>query len=840
MRAALRCVSDLASWSVPLFAGALFAVALAARAATAQVASIPEAPDHNIRRQEYFEQPRRFPFAQIPAGALMRARRDVEARFGLLARSSMPSARFGLAGDWRAIGPTTINNGAAAGRVSALAIDQSTPGLIYAGGAQGGVWRSTTGGLSWTPLGDAQCSLAVGSIAIDPVNPSIVYVGTGEQHNSADSYYGCGVLRSTNGGDTWTQFGAELFVTATGGARIGHIVVDRETAGSATSTTLLASSSFGLFRSTNSGVTWTRTNIGTITAANVSGLVADPVDSRVYYLAVGNYGTTAGLNGIYKSTDRGVTWTQLAVAFGTTVGRIELAVARSAPNVIYASVEDRTTGASSSTQLLGIWRTSDAGATWTRATATGASCASQCWYDMHVAVDPTNAARVYFGGLSLYRSEDSAQTFTNVGNAIHVDHHALVFDPFDANHIYAGSDGGVYVSANRGGTWMGLNGNLAITQFYHGISQHPTDTNAIVGGTQDNGTLQFNGNPSWSSILGGDGGFTAINPLDPTIVFGEAQWQSGASAAGNGPRRRIGLGNFQSKNAGISVTDRAQFIPPYVMDRSNPTTLYFGTFRIFRTTDNAESWAAMSPDLSRTGTGTVTAIGYSATDQKTLYVGMNDGNVSVTRDSGTTWNTITTGLPQRVVTEIIVDEADPNIAYLTMSGFGTPHVWRTANGGATWANISGDLPNIPVNALALLPRSKDLFIGTDLGMFRSVNGGQNWLPFQSGFPNVAVFGLTFNDRTRQLVAATHGRGMFAYSMPALVLRGDVDLDGKVTAADAQLVLMAAVGLPLPAGLFAYPHGDANCDGVTTSLDAQIILSFVVGQPTSQFCVNSVK
>jgi hypothetical protein len=844
MRAALRCVKRVVIPRVAAVipsAGALCASAFVARAAVAQVAVIPEAPDHNLRRTEYFEQPRRFPFAQIPSGALMRARRDVEARFGLLARSSLPSARFGLAANWRAIGPSTINNGSAAGRVAALAISPTIPGLIYAGAAQGGVWRSENGGFSWTPLGDAQCSLAVGSIAIDPVNPSIIYVGTGEQNNSVDSYYGCGILRSTDGGASWTQFGADVFVSATGGARIGHIVVDRASAGSTTSTTLLASTSFGLYRSTNSGLTWKLDSIANVGAANVSGLIADPVDSRVYYAAIGNYGATAGRNGVFKSIDRGLTWTQLAVSFGGTPGRIELAIAPSAPNVIYATVEDRTPSAPTSQGLLGIWRTSDAGATWTKTAAANASCASQCWYDMYLGVDPTNAARVYFGGLSFYRSEDSAQTFTNVGSSIHVDHHAMVFDPFDPNRIFVGSDGGVYASANRGtGPWSFLNGGLAITQFYHGISQHPADTNGVVGGTQDNGTLQFIGNPSWSSIIGGDGGFTAINPLDASIVFGEVQWQSGSSATQNGPRRRTGVGGFQLKNFGITLTDRAQFIPPYVMDRSNPSTLYFGTFRIFRTTDNAESWSAMSPDLSRTGTGTVTAIGYSPSDQKTLYAGMNDGNVSVTRDSGATWNTISSGLPQRSVTEIIVDEADPTIAYLTVSGFGLPHVWRTTNGGAAWTNISGDLPNIPVNALALIPRSKDLFIGTDLGMFRSDNGGQNWLPFQSGFPNVAVFGLSFNDRTRQLVAATHGRGMFAYSLPALVLRGDVDGDGKVTAADALLVLKAAVGLPLDANQFAFPNGDANCDGVTTALDAQIILAFVAGQSTSQFCVNTVK
>ncbi len=830
MRVVSRCTSAV---SLPL-------LALLAATAKAQVAVIPEAPDHNIRRSEYLEQPRRFPFAQIPSGALMRARRDVEARFGLLARSSMPAAQLGLATSWRALGPATINNGLAAGRVAALAVHPTTPGVIYAGAAQGGVWRSNDFGGSWTPLGDAQCSLAIGSIAIDPVNPSIVYAGTGEQNNSADSYYGCGVLRSTNGGDTWTQFGADLFVSATGGARIGHIVVDRETAGSPTSTVVLASTTFGLFRSTNSGATWTRKRIGTIDAANVSGLVADPVDSRVYYLAIGNYRTGTAANGVYKSVDRGLTWTQLPLTFGaSTAGRIELAIAKSAPNVVYATVEDRTPG-SSSTQLLGIWRSSDAGASWTRAGATGASCASQCWYDMYVGVDPTNAARVYFGGLSFYRSEDSAQTFTNVGNAVHVDHHTMVFDPFDANHIYIGSDGGVYHTANRGAQWFGLNVGLAITQFYHGVSQHPSDTNLVIGGTQDNGTLQFSGIPSWESIIGGDGGFTAINPRDPSIMFGETQWQTGGASGSNGPRRRSAVGGFIVKNSGLGVTDRAQFIPPYVLDRSNPSTLYFGTYRIFRTTDNAETWSVMSPDLARTDTGRVSAIGYAPTDQKTLYVGMSDGNVSITRDSGVTWTSIMAGLPERVVTEIVVDEADPNTAYLTMSGFGAPHVWKTTSGGATWTNIAGDLPNIPVNALALIPRSKELYIGTDLGMFRSTNGGQTWVPFQAGFPNVAVFSLDFNDRTRQLVAGTHGRGTFAYSFPSLVLRGDVDLDGKVTAADAQLVLMAAVGLPLPNGLFAFPNGDVNCDGVTTALDAQIILSFVVGQSTGQFCVNTVR
>ena len=817
--------------------GLTLVAALLASASVAGAQQEREGPDHATRRQEYLDEPRRFPFLRIPPGALSVARRDVEARFGLHARSSMASRSLGLATGWRAIGPGTINNGVDAGRVTTIAVNPTNSDIVYAGGAQGGIWRSTNAGVSWTALGDNECSLAIGSMVIDPINPQIIYVGTGEQHNSADSYYGCGILRSTNGGNTWTQFGRDLFVTATGGARIGHIVIDRTTAGSTTSTTLLASSSFGLFRSTNSGVDWTRVPVGTSQAANVSGLAAHPSNPQIYYAAIGNYGATATANGVYKSIDGGLTWTVLPLSFGTTVGRIEVAVAPSNPSYLYASVEDRTPNASTSSQLLGIWRSNDDGATWNKVPATNATCASQCWYDMHITVDPTTPARVYFGGLSIYRSEDSAQTFTNIGGSIHVDHHVLAFDPFDPNVIYAGSDGGVYRSANRGGLWLPINTNLAVTQFYHGVSTHPTDTNTVIGGTQDNGTLQYAGQPSWTRIIGADGGFTAINPQNPSIMFGTIQW---SNSVGAGPRRRGQSGGFQIKNSGIATTDRAQFIPPLVMDLANPTTLYFGTQRIYRTTDDAETWVPISTDLSKTGAGTVTAIGVAPNDQKTLYVGLSDGNVKVTRDSGLTWNTIIGGLPNRVVTEIIVDHEDPQAAYLTMSGFGTPHVWRTIDAGATWTNISGDLPNIPVNALALIPRSRDLYVGTDLGMFRSTNGGQSWVPFQEGFPNVAVFSLVFNDRTRQLIAATHGRGMFSYALPALVLRGDVDNDGKVTAADAQLVLMAAVGLPIPGGLFAFPNGDANCDGLTSALDAQIILSFVVGQPTGQFCVNTIR
>src|SRR5215211_6399 len=228
---------------------ALLVIVFAAASSLADAQTRTENETHALRRLEYFESQRSYPFDRVPPAALQRARTQLEARFGLSARLSMGAIGDPTNNAWTPLGPGTINNTAAAGRVTAIAIHPTVPSTIYAGGAQGGVWKTVDAGGSWTPLTDAQCSLAVGSIAIDPISPNIVYVGTGEQNNSSDSYYGCGILRSTDGGASWTQFGADLFVTTTGGARIGHLVVDRQTAGSPNSTIVLASTSAGLYRS---------------------------------------------------------------------------------------------------------------------------------------------------------------------------------------------------------------------------------------------------------------------------------------------------------------------------------------------------------------------------------------------------------------------------------------------------------------------------------------------------------------------------------------------------------------------------------------------------------------
>ncbi|MGH7470309.1 MAG: WD40/YVTN/BNR-like repeat-containing protein, partial [Longimicrobiales bacterium] len=550
-----------------------------------------EEEDHARRRWEWFYQQRAYPFGTIPAGALERARVQLEG----LRRPLFGAVPPPISGTrWQAIGPRAIpTSGTSIGRISTVAIHPTNTNLLYVGGAQGGVWRSTDGGSNWTALTDKECSLAMGAIVLDPVNPAIVYAATGEQHFSADSYYGCGVLRSVDGGNTWTRLGASVFVRS----RISRLVILPSTAGTVATTTILAASDNGLFRSLDGGANWVLVRAGTATD-----LVMDPSNERTLYVAIRT-------QGVFRSVDGGATWGALGAGFPTaSLGRINITISASSPSRLYASLHNLSNSA-----LLGILTTTDAGATWTQLPATGASCGTQCWYDMFIAVHPTNPNTIYFGGVGLFRSLDGGSTFSSIGNTIHVDQHYLAFDPVNAQRIYVTNDGGIYRSDNGGTTWTSLNAGLELTQFYGGISLHPSEQAIVLGGTQDNGTLRYSNNPTWAAVLGGDGGFTAINYDNPVIQFAETQWTAGSTSSG--PRRSDG-GGFVRKVNGIVTSEPALFIPPLVMDPVNAQVLYFGTNRVYRTADAAESWTPVSPVLVTT-TGAVSAIAPAAGDPGT-------------------------------------------------------------------------------------------------------------------------------------------------------------------------------------------------------------------------------
>jgi len=715
--------------------------------------AVAQARPDPLLRWLYFYEPRAYPNDTIPPRALQKALEQYQQQFP---PSTAPAgAPAPLETAWTPLGPDHLVLGGASfsGRVTAIVVDPTDSNTIYVGAAQGGVWKTNDGGATWVPLTDTHCSLAMGSIAIDPVDPNIIYAGTGEQNFSIDSYYGCGVLRSTDRGTTWTQLGASVFdinTTSTGGAKISKVVVDPLTAGSTTSTTVHVASSLGVYRSLDSGTTWTQVLAGVATD-----LVLDPSNPAVLYAAIGSTGGGTA-NGIYKSTNGGASYSKLAGGFPTSgVGRISLAIAPSAPATLYASVHNPSTNG-----LLGVFKTINGGTSWVQVTA-GAFCSTQCWYDMIVAVHPADPNTVYFGGVLLFKSTDGGNSLQNITGGIHVDQHALAFDHQNASVVYVGNDGGVFKSTNGGTNWSSLNTNLAITQFYPGVSLHPTDANYILGGTQDNGTLRFTGSSVWQEIsLGGDGGYTAIDFVSPSTIYHEFQWDK---TSFSGPRRSDdGGASFAQKNSGIDISDDAAFVPPYVMDPSNSQTLYFGTFKLYKTTNRGDSWTVLAggADLTK-GTGVISTIAVAPSNPQVIYVGASDGNVVVTTNGGSTFTTVISGLPNRFVKAIAVDPTSASTAYVAFSGFGSGHIFTTTNTEASWTNISANLPDVPVNAILLDPGApSNIYIGTDLGVFRSTDGGGSWLALNTGLPNVAVFDLAFRSGTNVLVAATHGRGVF--------------------------------------------------------------------------------
>lgn len=782
---------------------------------------------------EWFYRQRAYPREELPAGARGKALEQLEAmrraareRRGLAAAEAEAIAASTTM--WTPIGPQPSDSaafGLNAGRVSALAVDPTDFNRVYLGGAQGGVWKTTNGGITWAPLTDDQPSLAIGALAIDPSSCTpapctTIYAGTGEQVFSLDAYYGAGILKSTDGGASWQTLGQGVFAgplnAIVGGARISSLAVhptDRNIllAGVQKFVNLSGGISSGIYRSADGGATWTQVLAGAVGTEVV--FARDPASQQVLaYAALGSHratgvsGNSDPDNGVYKSTDGGATWTRLPgsganVLPTANAGRIEIAVAPSNPNTVYAGIQDSSSADFGS--LLGFFKTTDGGQNWTRLANTPDYCTDQCWYDHVVRVHPNNANVVYAGGAAsaannqaiyLARSTDGGATWTSIvtgsnGVTPHVDQHAFAFGftATTAVRLYIGNDGGVWSADVTNPTaplnWTNLNATLALTQFYPGHSFHPSSEDVGIGGTQDNGTQKYTGALTWDVVTCGDGGWTAIDPAVPSTVYATCQDIDIRKSYHDGNR-----GSFAPADTGINFADRGEFIPPLVLDPNIPQRLYFGTFRVYQTNDGAQSWAAISPDLPG-GAEDLTAIAVAPGDSNVVYAGASSGRVFVNLNAGAgtgasgSWVQVSAGLPSRFLTQLAVDPLVAATAYATFSGFGQcsgcdalGHVFKTANGGNTWADISGTnvgappgcgaLPDTPANDLVLDPDlPATLYLATDIGVFASANDGLHWCPLVTGLPRVAVLSLKLRRASRTLRAATHGRSVWDLQLP---------------------------------------------------------------------------
>ena len=730
-----------------------FASGLFAYSQVTSIANQPNMEFNRLQRLEYFRHRRAYPFKQAPRGARLKALHQMNQ---MLAAEGGTSPYIVGATGWSQIGSRPISSpwwGVNSGRVSALAVDPSNSQTVFLGAADGGVWKTTNGGVNWTPATDQQASMSSGAIAIAPSNPSIVYVGTGEQDFSSDSYSGVGILKSTNGGSTWTNLPGPFV-----GMSIGSLAVHPTN-----SNIVLAAASWfgGIYRSTDGGNTWANVLSGTAGTK-----VMFDSTGNTAYAALGNiFGDST--NGVYKSIDGGVLWAADNGVTGSalplsTAGRITLGMAPSQPSIVYAALQDTSNFGAS----LGIYKTTDGGTHWSALSGVPSNlCDSQCWYDLVVAVDPSNPNIVYAGGAysgTLFQTLNGGNTWTNVtyganGIVLHPDLHAAVFDNTGAT-IYVGDDGGVWSSTDPTSSsinWTSLNSTLATTQFYPGHSIDPTNVKRGFGGTQDNSTEHYGGSLTWNSVTCGDGGFTAIDYTNPSTVYATCQQGNIQKSTSAG-----GLGTWSTMQTGVNTGDRVLWIPPLVIDSTNHLRLYFGTYRVYQTIDGAGSWQAISSDL--TGGGALSAIAVAPSNGNTVYVGSNDGHVNVTTNAGSgagaVWIDRTTGVPNRYVSAVAVNPRSSITVYIALAGTGSGHVYKSTNGGASWTNINGNLPDIAANDIVVDPvLPNTLYVGTDVGVFATTNGGTTWSTLVNGLPRTQVLSLKLSPGPRTLRAATHGR-----------------------------------------------------------------------------------
>ncbi len=704
----------------------------------------------------YFEQ-RAYPTGKIPVGWREKALAQIQANnsFALKKTKNLK---------WAELGPNNIG-----GRVRSIAVDPTNANIVYAGSVSGGIWKTTDGGTSWKPLKDFMENLSISSLVIDPNHHNTIWAGTGEGFYNLDAIRGEGIFKSTDGGATWIQ------LTDTKREEFYYV---NKLAFDPNTNTLWAATRKGLYYSTDGGTTF-KTKLHGSNGGNVhcTDLEISNSNPSIIIAAFGLFNPSQ----IWRSTDGGATW-----AFNynlTGVGRIEMTIAPSNKNIIWASFYDLKDQG-----IAKMAFSSNGGTTWdSTKVVPGPSyskaktyAGKQGWYDNILAIDPDNPNIIWAGGIDLWKSSNGGSSWKQISNwyratgyqYIHADFHAIAFAPSNHNIIYVGNDGGVYKSTDRGKTWTAVNNNLAITQFYYGAVD--PIASKYYGGAQDNGTLKSSGSAAWSQILSGDGGAVEVDYNNSNNIYMEyvdlALFKS--TTGGLNPQKIMtGIPN----NGGYwdGTTDRTLFISPFVMDPNDPKILVAGTYRVFRTTNGGLNWKPISGDLTGDGTGKtgakISTLAIAKGNSNVIYAGCSNGVISVTTDGGITWSDSTYGLPNLYCTGISILDSDPSVAVASFSGYyDATKVFKTGDNGLNWTNISGNLPNIPVNCILMLPGSeKKIVVGTDLGVFVTVDGGITWTQMNDGMANVPVFDLDYRAKDDMIFAATHGRGMFRASASVL-------------------------------------------------------------------------
>ena len=685
----------------------------------------------------------------------------------------------------REVGPAFMG-----GRTVDFAVYEEDPAIFYAATASGGLLKTLNGGNSWENVFDRQSTVSIGDVAINPTDPNMIWVGTGEANNRQSSSWGDGIYKSTDGGRTWQHMGLRE------SHHIGRIIVNPQDTDIVYAAALGhlwgANPERGVFMTIDGGQNWQHV-LGLNEDTGAVDLAMDPANPKVLYAAAYQRRRSAwGFNGggphggIYKSVDGGRSWRKLSDGLPEgPVGRIGLDISRSNSNVVYATVEHEEGG---------IFRSEDKGETWTRMN----SLNPRPMYYSQIRIDPNDEKRIYVLGGELSVSDDAGRTFFEGDPEVHSDHHALWINPRNSRHLIDGNDGGIWVSRDRSQSWEHLN-NYAMGQFYH-ITVDMQQPYHIYGGMQDNATWggpsmvrdrQGIANEHWNQMLSCDGMYVAVDPSDGRTIY--TNCQNGRIVRHDqetGERKAI-----QPQPVSSEDTLRWNWTTPIIVSPHDPTTLFTGANRLFKSTDRGHSWMAISEDLTgqtdrdeltlmgirrpaialsrndgMSSFGNITALAESPRRAGLIYVGTDDGRVHVTRDGGEAWTELTgriPGVPEMIyVSRLRPSVFDEGTVYASFDGHRSddfrPYVFVSTDHGASWRSIASNLPTGSVYVIEEDPKNPDLlYVGTEFGLFASIDQGSSWTRWKN-LPTVAVYDLVVHPRDNDLVLGTHGRSIIVY------------------------------------------------------------------------------
>jgi len=686
----------------------------------------------------------------------------------------------------RAIGPAVMGGRIAA--IDAVATDQVT---VYVGASGGGLWKSTDAGVNFEPVFDDYIQ-SIGAVRVDPSNPRTVWVGTGEPWTRNSVGLGKGIYKTTDGSENWKLMGLENT------ERIGAIRID-PTDGKTVYVAALghlwnANEERGVYKTTDGGDTWKRI-LYVDENTGCADLDIDPQNPAVIYAAMWQFRRSPDFfnsggpgSGLYRSTDGGGTWTKLTEGLPEgELGRISVAVAPSRPSTVYAVVECDETA---------LYRSDDLGGTW-RKLSTASNVQMRPFYFGELLVDPTDFRRVYKPGFTLSVSTDGGESFGSMfsggfgGGGVHPDHHALWINPRNPHELFLGTDGGLYVSQDRGAHWRYAR-RLPIAQFYH-VSTDNAWPYHVYGGLQDNGSWMGPSrapggirNRDWTNIGFGDGFWAFPDPRDANTLY--VEYQGGKISRLD---RRLGeMKSITPYAEGDQEKLRFNWNAPVHLSANHPGTIYLGSQYLHRSRDRGESWETLSPDLTTDDPArqrqehsggltidnttaenntTIYSISESPVDDEVIWVGTDDGNVQVTRDGGGSWRNVVPripGVPKGTwVSCVHASPHDGAVAFVALDGHRTgdmtPYLFRTADYGRTWTPLVDDAVKGYVHVVVQDPVNPDLlFLGTEFGLYVTLDGGGTWARFKQNLPPVAVRDIVIQGRENDVVLATHGRGIY--------------------------------------------------------------------------------